>query len=373
MSDKMSLYASQLPSTGGSSSEFVQVINLKRDAPNPIRLVDTPNGVERYYISWIMCDDGTRRPFIIENDWEGKGILAEILGDRQNFYRGGILESIQDPVTKKGKLIWEDKDPELLMLIAYNNDTSGRGGSWKPKEEYIFNAIQRNPDIDDSGRITYWCKENKHTKVLKMGISAFKHLQDVRLNDGNPSEYDINYLVKGSGMSTQHNIMKAGANVPNVVIGPLTSEEESYQRYGLRQLSALTSSTKILQYLRDTIQRIDNLLGTSYIQRLEEKAAKEGFSGTVSVPSSHSASTTTTVTTPTPPRVPVRGGTGSAQAAQVEKVPCGFCGVMIPKNSEICPACKNTLMEPCVNPQCGKKFSVFDSVCPHCGQEYQVG
>jgi len=212
--DKMSGYADQAKNdetSGGGGGGFAASIDIQKDVPNPIRLVDTPDGIERYYISWCCCDDGTRRPFIVENEKQGVSILGEMLGDRKNFYRGGILESVKDEATNSAKYIWEDKAPDLLLVIAYNEDASGKSGSWKSKEEYMFNAIQRNPDVDkETGQPFFWCKENKHTKLLKMGRTAFLSLQDVRMNDGNPSEYDINYLKRGSGFSTKHTIHKAG-------------------------------------------------------------------------------------------------------------------------------------------------------------------
>jgi len=371
--DKMSTYASQISDSGsGGGGKFAQVIALKKEVPNPIRIVDTPDGVERYYVSWMLCDDEKKRPFIIENDRQGKSILAEILGERASFYKGGILESMQDPITKKAKLIWEDKDPELMLTVAYNGDESGKSGSWKSREEYIFNAIQRNPDMDDAGNMFYWCKENKHTKILKMGILGFKHLQDVRMNDGNLSDYDINYIVKGAGMNTQHNIMKAGPAIPNVVIGPLTEEEVAYTRYDLIAESSLEPASKILQYLRNRIVRIDQLMGTNFIQRLEAQAAEEEQVPTAQPPAQptpNPAPAPESAPQAPPARVPSR----MAVAGQTgETVPCQFCKNMIPKDSDVCPSCKNTLMEECANVKCKKKFSVFESVCPHCGQEYKL-
>jgi hypothetical protein len=286
----------------------------------------------------------------------------KILGERDNFYKNGILESTRDELTHKAKLIWEDKDPELLLRVAYNNDPSTDSGSWKPREEYAFNAIQRNPDRDEVGNLSFWCKENKHTKLLKMGIMAYKSLQDVRLNDGELSEYDINYLKKGVGFGTKHNILKAGANVPNVVIGPLTEEEKNYTRYTLQEEFKLSSASYILKFLRNQIFRIDTLMGTSWISQLEKQASIEASNTDVveSVPSTIQEKPKTGVVTRMSPR--------SAVLPKTEV--CGYCKKQIPAGSQICPECKNTLIEPCN--KCGVPFSVFSDTCPACGEQYKI-
>jgi len=363
VNDKMSRYASQIDEFDGSKKTDYNIreIKIQKEVPNPIRLVDTPNGVERYYVSWIICDDDKKRPFILENDFEGKSILLKLLGDKENFYKGGILESVKDPVTNKGKYVWEDKDPELLLRVAYNNDPTGDAGSWKPREEYIFNAIQRNPDKDESGTLYFWCKENKQTKLLKMGVMAYKNLQDVRLNDGELSEYDINYLKKGTGYGTKHNILKAGANVPNVVIGPLTEDEKSYTRNDLQKEAKLTSSSDILKYLRNTISRIDTIKGTNWIMQLESLARQQEGQVEVQQPAPQVA---------VPPQAATPSRVASRVAAPVAKEICGYCKKEIPMNSVTCPACNNVLQEPCA--KCGTLFSVFETICPSCKTEYKV-
>ncbi len=100
--DKMSQYASEIKEVG-APRDFAEEIEILKDVSNPIRLVDTPNGVERYYVSWILCDDDKKRPFNVENDNQGKSVLLKMLGDRNSFFKGGILESIKDEITKKGK------------------------------------------------------------------------------------------------------------------------------------------------------------------------------------------------------------------------------------------------------------------------------
>jgi RNA polymerase subunit RPABC4/transcription elongation factor Spt4 len=365
--DKMSSYASQIQEPGQGGGNFIQQIKIRKDSPNVLRLVDTPNGVERYYISWCLCDDDKKRPFIIENDREGKSILSQMLGDREHFYKGGILESVKDEVTNTGRLVHQEKDPELLLRIAYNNDPSGSDGSWKPREEYMFNALQRWPDTDESGNLLYWCKENKHTKALVMGIMAFKRLQDVRLNDGELSEYDINYIKKGAGFSTQHNILKAGANLPNVVIGPISEEEAVYQRYDLIHETSLSSAPDILKYLRNQIERVDKVMNSSWLRKLEEQAGMTPANPEVDLPQQEALPQPT----PAPESTPATRLGGRVPVQEQKMEPCNYCKKMIPVGSEFCPECKTTLLEPCV--KCGTKFSVLATVCPGCGKQYKLG
>jgi hypothetical protein len=281
--DKMSRYNSDIQENsgeGGGSSYTEQVV-ITKDQPNPLRIVDTPDGVERYYSAWMLCDDQKRRPFVLENDFQGKSLMAQMLGDRKYFYRGGFLESVKDEVTNKPKYVWAEKDPELALIVLKNGDPDGQWGSWKSREEYIFNAIQRNPDYNDAGVPLFWCKENKSTKLLKIGVMAYKRLMDVRANDGELSEYDINYMKKGAGFNTEHNILKASVNIPNVCIGALTPEEQSYRRLDLRKEASLITATDALHYFRNAICAIAAVMGVDWIGRFEEASAKEIKSGAV--------------------------------------------------------------------------------------------
>jgi len=261
-----------------SNSNFATVKKIKADAPNIMRIVD-PSSAVSYLEAWMVCDDGEKRPFIIENDHQGKSILSQVLGDRLNFYHGGILSSRKDDSGNK-YYEYEQSDPELLLQVAYNNDRSNNSGSWKPTRRFGFSVIDREPETEGDlvGRL--WCVENQRMKMLVIGTQAFEHLIDVRDNNGPLDAYDVNITRTGKGkLNTKYNAQKAGDVLPNVVFGDLTDEEKNYERYDLKQEAALTSATEILNYLQNTVARIDRVLGTNYLQHLQEQALMENPEG----------------------------------------------------------------------------------------------
>lgn len=406
--DKMSLYGSQI--NENSSGSYAKQVVIKTELPNPLRILDMPNGVEKYLISWILCDDDKKRPFVVENDYQGKSKLLQLMGDRSHFYQGGILESEKDDVTKKPKFIWEHKDPELFVRLLFNGDPSNsKSGSWKPSEEYIFNAIQRAPDIDEQGNVVYWCKENRHAKKLTIKVLAFKQLKDLLVYEGNLSEYDINLLRKIDKGNTNYFVMKAGANVPHVSIGPLTEEEQGYIRYNLQEECKLATDSEILKHLRNQLERIDLAMNTEWVLRFQEGASHDVPINVNSSTSTQSSDTGQSATsqqssfseksgTAVPPvevpkdsplyqgvpeakqgNAPVRSSRIPVEQPPVEEQPlsqkdteeCSFCHKMIPAGSIDCPECGCTLQEPCK--KCGALFSTTATTCPNCGAVYAIG
>lgn len=262
-----------------SNSNFATVKKIKADAPNIMRIAD-PSSAVSYLEAWMVCDDGEKRPFIIENDHQGKGILSQILGDRLNFYHGGILSSRKDDNGNK-YYEYEQSDPELLLQVAYNNDRSNNSGSWKPTRRFGFSIIDREPETEGDMVGRLWCAENQHMKMLVIGTQAFEHLIDVRDNNGPLDAYDVNITKTGKGkLNTKYNAQKAGDVLPNVVFGDLTDEEKNYEKYDLKQEAALSSATEIINFLQNTIARIDRVLGTNYLQQLQDQALLENPEGT---------------------------------------------------------------------------------------------
>ena len=182
-----------------------------------------------------------------------------MIGDIDNFCRGGFLETIKDETTGKARPIYETQDPDLFLQVSKNNDPSGGSGSWKGRIEFAVNGIQRLPDIDESGRMYDWCKENKHTKLLCLSPQPFGALQQLRTISGEPSEYDICYNITGTGRNTSHSIFKADVNQQGVVIGELSAEEAAYERYGLEEATKLSPSIYVLKYLTETITKISQI------------------------------------------------------------------------------------------------------------------
>jgi len=396
------------------SSNYAVEKKIKQDLPNIIRIVDPDSAVE-YFESWMMCDDKEKRPFIIENDHEGKSVLAELLGDRSNFYRGGILDSRLDEFKQK-YYVYDQQDPELILRVAFNEDKSENAGNWKPRRQYAFNCIDR--EVETEGNLTgqNWCMVNKHTKLLKIGSTGLQSLLDVRDNCGNLQDYDINYKKTGSGKKgTRYNAMKAENN-PNVFVGPLTDEEKAYEVYTLKREGALSPARYVLKYLAQTIARIDGVLGTKYLAQLEEQAkleaSMEGEPGPgpnpqqttpppaqSRIPPAQTQTVVTEVQTQAPPVEPINTtpppGPSEQQAPPEQQVPppeqqavktrgsadtvkmivCPFCKAHVPSDSVHCTndACKKKLLEACDEPSCRKLFLVTLDTCPHCGKTYKLG
>jgi len=406
-------YFGELDESGSSGDYAVEKTITSDSNGNPInnvlRIVN-PDSVFKYWRSWPACDDGEVRPFIIANDYEGDGILAKLLGDYHPFkwFVGGILESTKDENNQK-KYIYEETDPELILQIAYNNDRSGGSGHWRPRKEYAFNIIDRQPESKGEHVGQNWCAVNSHTKLLRMPSTALEQLKAVYEANGKVDEYDINYTKQGKGRNTKHYIQRAGEKLPNIVIGYLTQEEKTYQTYDLKEECKLSSAQYILKYLANTIQRVDGVLGTSYYQELQKQAeiekaewnAQKQDAAPVNVATTSPPPTTTpsptvvqhtppqqqtqppsteqvqqpqAIPTPqeqTPPAAPVRSRVPIA--SDEKTIDCPFCKKSIPESSETCPECNNKLMEPC--DKCKTPFSILETTCPNpdCKAQYKVG
>jgi len=365
------------------SGNFPNQMKIKKNEPNVLRIVK-PNEYQKCFVVWAVCDDGERRRFVVENEHEGTSIFSEILGDRKNYYRGGILETKKGENNKK-VYVWDSPtDPELLDIIKYNGDRSGRAGSWKVKTEFLFNVIDRNTELDEQGNVINWCKENKKTKLLTIGPTAFEYLVDTRDNNGPLDEYDVNYTKKGEGLNTKHFIQKAGDIVPGVVVGALSEEELKYETWDLKVASSLSTATFILKYLETTLSRIDNVMGTQKVSALKEQAEIEKstsddisedetqYNGVPSTVQESVVHTSPNVSTQSPA---VRTATPVATRVPVVEEPASktfkcVCGADVPEDSVACPSCKMTLQAPCE--ECGTLFPLTENTCPVCNKVYKV-
>jgi hypothetical protein len=391
MEDYLDQYYEEVEEEEGGFTKEYAVEKVIGSDNNILRLVD-PKSVFKYYRCWPVCDDGKKRPFVIANDLEGDGIFAKIIGDYHPYkwYVGGILETEKDEFGGK-KYVYETTDPELMLQVAYNNDRSNNNGSWKPRREFAFNCIDRDLETKGDFMGQNWCKVNKHTKMIRMPATALQSLKLVHEQNGSPDEYDIAYTKQGSGRNTKHNIQKAGDKKPGVVIGFITDEELAYERYDLKEECKLSPALYILKYLEKTIERIDKIMGTNYLDQFKEQAEKEkkayeAQKGTVAAPAPESKPKVATPES-APQRNESVSGNGSPQTATVrtsfvksrvpqnkpkeEVILCPYCGTEIPKSSEKCPQCSADLFAPCS--ECGERFSILETVCPKCHAVYTLG
>ncbi len=391
-----------------SQKEFAVSKDIKGNGVNNLfRIVDSDN-FAKCSRSWIVCDDGTIRPFTLIDSYGNKSPLLKLLGDPDDYYKGGILESVRDEITKKAVYKYNNTYPEWITRLGYNGDRVSIKGSAKLQKQVVYQIIDRDlyEGVDASGEKIkyYWCKENNHTMLLWLKPTAFDTLIVTVEGNGDPVEYDCAYIKSGSGQSTTHIIQKAGPLLPGVVVGELTAEELAYERYDLDQEAGLSPAGLILYYLPKLIKDLDIILGYNVYEELEEMAkmersnqiSSEEIEGSseyeaveeedaINAPSQTSTAQPTPVAQPTPmvqvvPEVqaaPTVGATPRRMAAPkpaVATVICLHknCGKEVPADAETCPYCKNPLLVPCDNPECGKLTSVFATVCPHCNYKYDV-
>lgn len=367
---------------GGGEKEYPAEVKTPSGTSNVLRILDGSNSYCKALISWMMCDDDQVRSFTIENEHQGKGVLSRMLGDPDNFFRGGYLES------KKGQFgkvnVHQAKDPILFKTMTeYWNPSYNGTGSCRPTTEFTFNSLHRNPEEDDTGRKFVWCDEKKHTKLMKYKKRAFKALKAVRDNCGEFTSYDIVFSKQGTGSDTFFSAMKADIGTQYNRVGDLTPAEKEYERYDLDYITRLSSANYVLTNLRNKISQIDAVMGTNYVAELEKQKAMEDEmyieqqqgQGVVTgqpVPSHTASSTTQIVTpavpsripmsTPTPTRIPIN----TAKDLFMEE--CGHCHQQIPAGLTVCPKCSGVLLLDC--DVCHKPFSFSATKCPHCGQEY---
>ena len=272
--------------------------------------------------------------------------------------------------------IHQAKDPELFKRITeYWNPSYNGSGTCRPKKEYVFNVLHRNMDVDE-GRSFNWCLEKKHTKLIKMGARAFKALKVVRDNCGEFDSYDVVFSKQGTGSDTFYSIMKGDVGTKYNKIGPLDDDEKGYEAYDLDHICRLASANYILTNLRNTIERIDAVMGTQFVAELEKQkqvedelyAKSKGESGDQPVeenaPAQKEASS----------RVPIQPTGGPAPVSRVPAstatIECGFCHEQIPEGATVCPKCQQVLMSDC--DVCHKPISVFATKCPFCSTDYTI-
>lgn len=382
--DRFADETNRINDDSGGDKEYPAEIKTPSGTSNVIRLLDGSQSFRKYSISWFMCDDDQIRPFIVENETQGKGVLARMLGDPDNFFKGGYLESRKGQFGKA--YVHQQKDPELFKRITeYWNPGYNGTGTARPKKEYVFNAIHRNPETVD-GRTFNWCAENKHTKLIRLGQRAMKSLKMVRDNSGEFTVYDIVFSKQGSGADTIFGFMKGDIGTQYNVVGPLTELEMQYERYDLDYITSLASAGYVLKNLRNSIERISAVMGIGWLAELEKQqaieqaayeAAKNGqvdqqVPPIVTAPPVNQPAPGPAAPTPTamPVRQPITRTPISVTASQVNLVECGHCHTKIPEGVVTCPNCSGVLLSDC--DICHKPFSVFATKCPHCGTDYKT-
>lgn len=349
----------------GTPVVYAQEVKLET-GKNCLRLVDPDNEVS-FWESWIMCDDGTKRSFIVNNSFTGSNILGKIIGDVKFFNRGGILEKVRGEDGKQKYKIDSVEDPEIIDAVRYNSDSLTDKSGWGPKQKFIFNVIDRK----DS-----WCKDNKKTKVLKIGRKLGEKFVVLEESTGPMDQFDINIEKAGSGITgtTYDPTVPTSfvqAKFPEIIFGPISDEEKEYELWDLKMAVKTHSAAYVLKNLRQQIERIGKVMKKDWIAELEAQAEneKEEWEATKEA-SSEAPKTSNTFNdsavpfqeTPAPSsRVPESSGT---------QVPCYKCGAMNDSNAVKCGSCQIVLLEPCS--VCNKMVKADATSCPFCKTEFEL-
>ena len=384
---KMRETSKELQNPQKTPKEFAVSKEIKAEVNNIFRIVDSEK-YSKCQRSWIICDDGKSRPFTLVDNFGNASPFLKLLGDHNNFYRNGILESVKDPITKKGTPKYATEYPELVNRFYYNGDRASSKGSAKLQKQVVFQIIDRDlyEGVDEHGATIkyYWCKENKHTMLIWLKVTAFETLIDVAEGNGDLVDYDCTYKKVGAGMSTTHVISRCGDKIPGVVIGPITDEEKSYTMYDLDSETAVAPAGLILYFLEKAIKDLDVALGMNVYDELKTVAAlerseqpdAEEVNASTAYEAEEEDSESATPPVAQAQKAPfVRGAavTPPVVDPNVPMITCKHegCNKQIPADSITCPECRNVVKAPCDNPDCAKLFSVWSTTCPHCGKIYQ--
>jgi hypothetical protein len=199
---------------------------------------------------WVICDDGKPRPFIcgrVSEDYYSliETLVEPLIGDGTFDYV--VDTSVQvaqgQRQRKKRQYKFRHLDPSLFAEILGEMTTNGN--SWRAKDVFLFNVIDRNNS---------WCTQYRHTLVLcknekGMGIGPTLY-QDIvqarKVYQTNLQELDLAITRSGSGRETKY----------SVTLGPnldarraLTEEEKVYGGYDLLKMSEPSSEEWIIKNL----------------------------------------------------------------------------------------------------------------------------
>ena len=246
--------------------------------------------------------------------------IARIVNDKKNFIRvilpsressegnsyilWRVIDRIMEVqwVNKQKVFVHEKAHPEIFNIVFRNNIDTQRFGlesrGWMGREMFIMNCIDRDP------LVYQWSKENKHAvllsknvavittpegKILEFpeeGVPAFGFTNILATTIfkyyGNWTNYDLG-IEKTGLMQPPMRIINASKHIEEVpedvrnqvVVGPLTEEEKSWELYNLDKLFAPTSYSKLWKNLKLTFQMIDAQLGSHYSEELKALAEEE--------------------------------------------------------------------------------------------------
>ena len=389
-------------------NEYV-LFKISPEKPNIGRLLN-PEGYVKYFESWIMCDDNVKRKFIIgsctydavsgKEIWEWSP-LKDVIGDPNNWYRGGLLESVKGE-DKKQHFPLEDSCPQAYIIVNKNGDVRGDSGNWMAKKKYAWEIIPRGNSCDvdtETGETFNWSVTNKSCKVLEAGQTLFDAIALLAKTHGDLDGRDINFTKNNE---TDYKKVRYFAAVPDyekfkniVKVGAITAEEKAYVRVDMPSRYAVASAEEVLKHLEQTLSMLESLTGNQILNPIRRLVGRDEAKP---APASKPMATPASKPKPTPAesvkdladdsnvpldgpapadakpafvgRAALKAKTEAKPETSAVKVICGMCKTEIDATVDNCPSCGTVNLQPCDGDNCGKSFSQWLTVCPHCGKKY---
>jgi len=182
--------------------------------------------------------------------------------------------------------------PSFIRIDKNRKEGSKQFGHFYPKKRILLNVIDR---MDD------WCKTNKHSKILTSNLSPFEFIDEttkerktIFFKDiGIPFQvyeliyqqvlefrgsWDLDLIINRiqTGEQTTYVLRDAfedklsGLSKKLASREPLTSEEQSYERYDFEKLFHPTYYLTLEKEFPKLFQQVDIDLGTKYWNELQE-------------------------------------------------------------------------------------------------------
>lgn len=272
---------------------------------------------------------------IVDDNGKQMKVIRPSFSQDPNYILNKIISEVKKPTfvripgQEKAQKTFpvQEQHPEIYAQIDKNGVSPADkrymfDKGWVGQEVLIMNVIDR-AQMD-------WHRENKHTMLLaksvdtvgdrtfvEEGISSFATANKLRhylTSYGSWEKYDLG--IKRTGQKDDAYVIVNATNAPVEIdeayrgyissTPGLTEEELSWERYDLAKLYRVTTHTKIYNRLKNTIKRIDEALGTHFLEELLKKVEEEKKLFSEIYASENSAETPVTAPVSQPISIPVQ-------------------------------------------------------------------
>lgn len=297
---------------GGSTFKFdeIQYVGTDKGKFLLLRFLGLPIGSEA--MGYTRKPTDPKEIIQLElKDSKGKKFTVNLPLHAKDDKDEHILFRIYNKVTESVKVgdawvpKWKDKFPELYELVTKGGFTKNDGNSYtyanglKGIQVTIYNVFDRGDD---------WCKNNKHSKILcrdlniddqnrvwpKPGIKSYSLLPLGKLiaKYGLTEGFDVAmkrtgiqnnpYVILNASRLKEREMVEDLENddgspfpIDKIVIGPLSSEEKSWELYNLDKYYSPTKYSKIYERFGRLFELCDADLGTHYTDEIKGYIAQE--------------------------------------------------------------------------------------------------